>query len=235
MVRLNEMVVNGKSTDDLPFFCVVEVNDAPKKSIKKDKLYETDFSNGYSRQSVEAFKGYDKTYNFYLHNVEMTDIREFTTFISDTGWFTPSDDRDVKYIYEKSELEFDELDAVNGYVCNVTFTCQPFAMENEHTTDLGSRVFNHTNAPMYPFIEIRGKTGNPTYLQIGDQRMTFKEIQDVIFIECKHGYQDVYSSGGRKLNNETKGDFFEIQPGENTVMKGQGITSVKITERWGWR
>lgn len=234
LVRSNELIINGRSSDSLPFYCVVEELDAPKKSEKKDKVFETDYADGYAVQTIDAYSGYERVYNFYLHNVVSSQIRQFKTFIPDSGWFKPYDD-DLKYYFVKSALVFEPLDSVNGYVCVVTFFCQPFGMEDEVTNDLGDKLYNHTNAPMYPLIEIRGATGEETYLQIGDQKMTFKEIQDVIYIECKPRYQDAWSSGGRKVNNEIKGPFFEILPGENIVTHGQGITSIKITERWGWR
>lgn len=256
------MIVNGRSTDDLPFFCVVETNDAPKKSEKKDDVFETDYADGYAVQKIDAYSGNERVYNFYLHEVTNKEIRQFKTFVPDEGWFTPSDD-DLKFYFVKSLLEFEPLDSVNGYVCVVTFFCQPFGMEEETGTIIGndamtvvgiewdksssstaehvyylqsaSQIINHTNAPMYPLVEIRGATGNETFLQIGEQRMTFKEIQDVIYIECKPRFQDVWSSGGRKINNEVSGPFFEIQPGENPILKGEGINFIKITERWGWR
>lgn len=234
MLRINELIINGKSTADLPFYCAVLELDPPQKSEKKDKLFETDFASGYSKQSVRAYSGIEKQYKFYLYDMEETDIQEFKTFIADEGWFRAWGSQ-LKYVFVKSTLEFSHLDDVGGYEVLVTFSCQPFGLQDESTKNLDNRIYNPTNAPMYPFIEIRGAIGTETYLQIGSQRMTFKEIQDVIYIECKPHYQDVYSSGGRKLNAETKGPFFEIQPGENEVLKGPGITSIKITERWGWR
>lgn len=234
MVRLNELIINGRSTDSLPFYCVVETNSAPAKSEKKDNVFENEHTDGYSKQTIDAYGGKERVYTFYLHDVEASQVREFMSFVADEGWFKPADD-DLKYYYVKSTLDFETLDAVNGYTCQVTFFCQSFGMESERTTDLGTNLFNHTNAPMYPLVEIRGQSGVETFLQIGQQRMTFKELQDVIYIECQPRQQNVYRSASNLLNADTRGPFFEIQPGDNKVTKGPGITSVKITERWGWR
>lgn len=235
MLYNNHLIINGKSTSGFPFFVAVEENAAPTKARKKDRVFSEEHTNGYLRRSIHAYEGVDKRYKFYLHDVDKKQLREFKAFIAPSGWFTPADEDDVKYYYEAVEVSFGVLDAVNGYECEVTFKCQPFALENNpETVQLGNLITNHTNAPMYPFIKITGRSSVETFLQIGSQRMTFKEIQDIIYIECRHGHQDVWASGMRKINGEVRGDFFEIMPGTHNVTKGSGIQSVEITLRWGW-
>lgn len=235
MFKTNELIINGKSTADFPFLIAVEELDPPQRAERKDKIFETDFSTGYLKQTINAYQGIVKTYKIYLHETSIEEFDKFKTFIADEGWFTPYNDPTRKYYFVKSEMKIEPMDKVNGYQVTVEFSCQPFAMEDEEVKQLGSQLVNHTNAPMFPLIKITGATGEETFLTIGDQKMTFKEIQDVIYIECKPLYQDAYSSGGRKVNNEVKGDFFVIEPGTHKVTKGQGISSVEITCRWGWR
>lgn len=228
------MIINGKSTYNLPFYCVVEELDPPQKAKRKDKLFETEHGTGYMKQTVDAYEPVERKYMFYLHNVQWGDIQMFKDFIADSGWFIPFNEK-YRYDYLKSELEFAKLDAVNGYEVDVTFYCQPFAYEDEVSKKLGTKLYNETNAPMQPKFEIRGTSGQPSYLKIGEQTMHFKSLPGVIYIECKHGHQDAWSSGGRKVNNLIKGDFFEVPPGVHEVEKGQGITEVTITERRAWR
>lgn len=262
LLETNKLIVNGRSTADLSFYCAVESLDPPQRAERKDRLYVTDTSNGYAKQTIDAYKAKEKRYQFYLYDINEMDIREFKVFISDSGWFIPYDES-LKYHFEKTTMSFEEKDEFGGYECEVIFYCQPFGMEDESSVIIGNdamtiigaewntesnptmervyflesatQIINHTNAPMYPLVEVRGAIGVPTFLQIGEQRMTFKEIQDVIYIESKPHYQDVYGSGGKKLNNIVRGDFFEIQPGTNKILKGEGISLIKITERWGWR
>ncbi|MGX7091178.1 hypothetical protein [Hutsoniella sourekii] len=235
MLKYNEFIINGKSTASLPFFVAVEINSSPQKSKKKDKFYEPTHLTGVAVQSVEAYEPITKEYIFYLLDVDASQIRQFKTFVTDSGWFTSYDDPDLRYHFVESVLGFDELDMTNGYKVKVKFICQPFGMEKEVTEPLGSSLNNHTNAPMYPKLKITGQIGQQTSLKIGQQTMYFKEIQDVIYIECKPGYQDAWSTGGRKVNREIRGPFFEVQPGDNAVVKGPGIKQVEITKRWGWR
>lgn len=235
MLKTNEFICNGKRLTDLPFYVVCEVLAPPTRSDKKNILTELPFVNGVVVQDVDAYSTVPKEYAFYLHDVTSADVRKFKAFFPDRGEFTPYDEPDLRFIYESVHLSFSVLDNVGGYEVTATFTCQPFAYEEEKTMTLGSTITNHTNAPMHPKLKITGKTGSETYLKIGEQVMRFKEIQDVIYIECKHRHQDAYSSGGRKVNNEVKGDFFEIPVGIHRVEKGQGISSVEITTRWCWR
>ena len=235
MLKINYLIINGSSTQGLPFYVEVEELSAPNKSKKKNKFFETQHANGLIVQEIDAYEPIEKPYKLYLHGVDEKGLRQFKSFITDRGTFTPSNENDLTYYFEDVEMEIKPIDAVGGYEVEVNFICQPFGFEKEITEPLGNTIVNHTNAPMYPRIKITGLSANQTYLKIGNQTMYFKEIQDVIYLECKHGFQDAWSSGGRKVNHEVKGDFFEIQPGTHSVTIGPGISSVEITKRWGWR
>lgn len=234
MVELNALIINGESTADLPFFCGVTDNSPPARAIKKNKIYELEHVNGAVVQSINAYGLVEKTYNFYLHDVTVANVRRFKSFIGYSGWFTPSDDLGIRYKFINAVPTVEPLDMTDGYRVSVVFTCEPFAYENESVGVLGASIVNHTNAPMYPLIKLTGTTGANTFLQIGNQRMTFTSgINGVVFVECKHGFQDVYTSTS-SINNQIRGPFFEIEPGTHSVTKGTGITAVEITKRWGW-
>ena len=86
---------------------------------------------------------------------------------------------------------------------------------------------------MYPLVTVVGDSGSAT-LKIGEQEMVFHDgIQGRYFIECKHGFQDVYDNVGKKYNHTISGDFFEIQQGESKIAF-TGIRQLSIKERWGW-
>lgn len=235
MPQYNELIINGRSTGDLPFFCAVEENSAPTRAEKKNKYHDLDMVNGLAVQTIEAWLPVSKIYRFYLHDATKADVRKLKSFIGYAGWFTPFDDPNIHYNFVNAIFESEPLDEFNGYTITATFTCEPFEYEPERTSTLGSSIKNHTTAPMYPKIVIAGMIATSTFLQIGNQRMTFPSgIDTKVTIECKHGLQNVLDKTGNKMNSKVRGPFFEITPGEHAVTKGTGITKVEITERWGW-
>lgn len=235
MPKLNELIINGRSTSDLPFFCAVEENSAPTRASKKNKYHDLDMVNGAVVQTINAWSPIPKTFQFYLKEVTKSDVRKLKEFIGFSGWLTSADDPDIRHVFIDASFDSEPLDEFNGYTVTVTFTCEPFEYEPESETTLGSSVVNHTNAPMYPKVTITAATTSSTYLEIGSERMTFPNgFNGTITIECKHGIQDVKNSLGASINNQVRGPFFEILPGTHTVTKGTGITTVKILNRWGW-
>lgn len=235
MPKFNELIVNGRSTGDLPFFCGVTENSSPTRARNKNKYSDLEMVNGVVVQTIDAWEPIDKSYIFYLYDVSKSDIRVFKSFIGYSGWFTPFDDPDIHYNFVDAVFESEPLDEFNGYTITVTFTCEPFEYESEKVTNLSNSIKNHTTAPMYPKLVIKAKTTSSTFLQIGDQRMTFPNgIDTSVTVECKQGLQNVLDKTGNKMNSKVRGPFFEITPGEHAVTKGTGITKVEITERWGW-
>lgn len=235
MPEYNELIINGRSTSDLPFFCGVEENSAPTRAEKKNKYYDLEMANGVAVQTVEAWKAVTKAYRFYLHEATKNDVRKLKAFIGYTGWFTPSDDPDIRYIFVNALFESEPLDEFNGYTVTVIFTCEPFEYEPETVSALGATIKNETNAPMYPKITITANTGSSLFLKIGSQTMTFtKGIIGTVIIECKHGMQDIKDSSGKRINSQVRGPFFEILPGSHTVTKSPAITNIQILKRWGW-
>lgn len=235
MPEYNELIVNGRSTGDLPFFCGVEENSAPTRAEKKNKYHDLDMLNSVAVQTIEAWSSVSKTYQFYIHDATKADVRKLKAFIGYSGWFTPFDDPEIHYVFVNAVFSSEPLDEFNGYTVTATFTCEPFEYEAEKVSTLGSSITNHTTAPMYPKVVITGNVATSTFLQIGSQRMTFPSGVDTkVTIECKHGLQNVFDKSGNAINSKVRGPFFEIEPGTNVVTKGTGITSIQITERWGW-
>lgn len=235
MFKTNEIIINGRSSADLPFPCAVEELDPPQRAEKKDKVFESDFVSGYLKQSIEAYSGKVKKFKIYLYDIDPEGFNLFKEFIADYGTLVPYNEPHLTYHFVKSTIELQPMDLTGGYEATVEFYCQPFGMEEERTLPLDSSIENKTNAPMYPLIKLTGQTSQPTFLQIGKQRMEIKEIQGILFIECQHGKQNAYTTGGKLCNNHISGDFFMIPSGKHLITKGQGIAGGMITCRWGWR
>lgn len=235
MITYNQLMINGKSTADFPFPIFVEELPGLSMAKKKDKLFETDYQNGYVKQSVSAWESLSLVFKFYLHNVSRSQLREFKKLFVNEGTLVRYDDSDMHYNYLSVNLESEPIAETFGYEVTATFVCEPFEYEQEKEIVVTNKIVNHTNAPMHPLIKVKGNTQAETTLTIGKTTMVFKEgIDTLVEIECKDGYQNVRDKSGRLINNKIKGDFFEILPGESVVTKGAGITEVKLLARWGW-
>lgn len=235
MIELNSLILNGKSSADFPFFVAVEEVPGVLMPTKKDKIYQHEHMNGSVKQSINAWESITLEFIFYLHDVTRSDLRKFKSWFKPQGTLTRYDDPDMHYEYIQVNVSSKALDDTSGYEVTAVFLCQPFEFEKETEVVLGTTIRNETSAPMYPKIMIKGDTGEETYLKIGRQSMYFKQgVRNGAVIECKQGYQNITDLNGREINNQVKGDFFEITPGAHTVVKGKGITEVKMVTRWGW-
>lgn len=234
MFKVNELIINGRSSEDLPFNLLISENSAPQRTERKDRLEEFPHVTGVHKQTVNAYSPISKEYKGYMWQVTPYDRRLLKAWLGFEGWFTPSDDPDLRYIYERVTVEFEPVDSQGGYEFKILFLCQPFAYEPEQSLLLGSTLTNHTNAPMFPRLLIKGKSKEKTYLQIGQQRMTINRLDEPYTIECQYGHQDAWASGGRKVNHLVRGDFFEIPPGTHRVYRSKEIKEVRMLARWGW-
>lgn len=233
----NALTINGVSTATLDFDCLVETNSPITMGKKKDILHEGEMVNGVLLQSIEAYEPVEKPYIFYLSNVTKDQARKFKALFDPTGWFTPYDDPNIRHYYYSFTMESEPLDDVDGYRVTVTFLCDPFEYEPEKVVTLGTSIVNHTNAPMFPKLEVLGSVATQQTLTIGAQTMIFKNgIPIRVWVENKLGAQNVTNNSGANINSQVKGPFFVIPPKKTVaVSKTSGITSVKMTTRWGWR
>lgn len=235
MIKLDSITINGKSSADFPFYVAVEEVPGISMPTKKDKIYQHEHMSGAVKQTINAWEALPLEFIFYLYDVTRSELREFKRWFKSEGTITRYDDPDMHYEYLSVSVESKPLDQVGGYEVTATFLCQPFEYEREKELDLESTLVNHTTAPMYPRLTIKGNTTSESYIRIGNQTMYFKKgIKEGLIIECKHGYQNVFNLNGTIINNQVKGNFFEVMPGTHPVTKGTGITEVKILTRWGW-
>lgn len=238
MIDYNSLVINGKSTADLPFFVAVEEVPGLTKAQKKDKLYKLDHVNGAVKQSIDAWETVPHKFKFYLHEANRSDLREFKRFIGYEGYFVRYDDPSIHINFLSAIVSSEPLDEFDGYEVEVEFECEPFEYEEEREVDITSQteITNDTTAPMYPKVVVEAASASPMYLSIGHQQLSFpKGLNGKYEIECKHGQQNITNlTTGELANDIARGPFYEIQPGSCAIQKSAGFTSIKMTTRWGW-
>ncbi|HEP1182155.1 hypothetical protein [Streptococcus pyogenes] len=131
-----------------------------------------------------------------------------------------------------------KINAVNMKSWRVTLklALYPFryAKGISDVTITGNGNINNTgNVFSEPKIVVEG-TGKGT-LTIGKQVMELN-LSGKATIECKHGQQCVYDTGGNVKNSiRIRGSFFEIQPGTQGIAVSGGITRLTISPRWRYK
>ena len=239
-LRYNHLIINGRSTEDLPFLIAIEKNSAPVKARKKNIYNELDSVSGLVVQTVDAWEPVERIYTFYMYDVTLSDVRRFKKFVGQSGQITPYNDQEMHYNYYSSEINFETMDENDAFHQNyqgtISFICEPFEYEEEQTVVVGSTITNYTSAPMYPRLTVYGNSSAKQSLTIGDQTMVFKRGPNPLWtIECKFGEQNVYDQYDQLSNSEITGDFFVIPPDSKVVIvKTAGITKIEMLARWGW-
>ena len=239
MITMNELIVNGKSTADFSFDVYVTKNAGYNYAKKKNMLFENTYGTGAIKNEVNAYPPIEKVYTIHCPFATLQDMREITTWASDSGTLIPSDEPDVYYEILDVYITDARIHEVTGYLVDVVFTTMPFGYElYEQTRRLtnGDSVMNHTNAPMYPRIDIYGNSGTETSLQIGNQLIKLRYLNQKVTIESKPLEQNIYDKDGRELNSVMNGDFIEIKEGTtNRIVISSGIERIEMLERWAWR
>lgn len=236
----NHLIINGRSSADLPFLIAVEKNSAPVKARKKNIYNELDSVSGLVVQTIDAWEPVERNYTFYLYDVTLSDVRLFKQFVGQSGQITPYNDQEMHYNYYSSEIDFETMDEDDAFHQNyqgtISFICEPFEYEEEQTVTVGSTIVNHTSGPMFPRLTVYGNTNARQTLTIGDQTMIFKRgVNPSITVECKFGEQNAYNQYGNLINSDIIGDFFVIPPDSTVkVTKTAGITKIDMLARWGW-
>lgn len=239
-LEYNHLIINGRSSADLPFLVAVETNAAPVKAKKKNIHNELEHVNGLVVQTIDAWEAIEKKYTFYLYDVSMRDMRLFKKFLGNTGEFTPYNDPDIHFNFYAVEFVSETQDLLDGYHDNykieVTFLCEPFEYEKERWVTNLQSLSNFTNAPMWPRLKLYGNTSGRQSLTIGNQTISLTEgIKEFVEIECKHGHQTITDNFGYEINRQMVGPFFTIPIERDIrVIKTSGITRVDMLQRWGW-
>lgn len=238
MTRINELIVNGKSTADFPFDVYVTNNAGYNYAKKKNVLFESTYGTGAAKNEINAYPPIQKSYTIYCPDATLQDMRQITTWAKDEGQLIASDEPDVYYEILDVVITDAPLHDVRGYLVEITFTTMPFGYELFQTTRRivgNGSIFNHTNAPMFPRIDVYGTSASEVQLTIGKQTIKLRTLDTKITIESKPLEQNVFDKNGRELNSVMAGDFIEIEK-DNTseITMSSQIQRIEILERWAW-
>lgn len=235
---IDELIVNGRSSVDFDFPIFVEQNDGFRFPKKKNKLIETEYSTGAIKDTVNAWPPIPKEYLLHCPTATLKDMRKIKLWAEDNGRLIAADEPDVFYEILDVEIPHSPIADTHGYQINIIFTVQPFGFElnpQVRTYQNGSTIVNHTNAPMYPRIDVYGNHNEQTSIQIGQQTIYLRRLQTKNTIECKYLEQNIFDQYGVPINSTMRGDFFEIHKNSSHVITlGTGIERIELLERWGW-
>lgn len=158
-------------------------------------------------------------------------------FMSKTGYcrledtFHPDEFRLAKYT-GALEMEAVRINDIGHFL--LRFDCKPqrFLKSGETATEFTSSgsINNPTRMVALPLVRVYG-TGQ---LTIGGATININTNSSYTDIDCD--IQDAFCSGTNLNGNIelSSGNFFQLNPGNNYVSFGSGITRVIITPRW-WR
>ena len=213
-LHYNELIFKGKSTADFPFEIFVIENDGINKGKRKDKIFTSDDMSGGIVRTSTAYELVEKSYKLLIHNVRLNQVNELLVWLEGSGKLISSDNPGRYYEVLTVSAVRARLGEVDEYEIDVV-------------------INNETNVIMYPKITLYGNSTGGTSLTIGNQVVRLKQLSEKLVIECKQGEQNVYDKNGNLLNSVMLGAFFEIKPGVNGIVLGNGITRLEIECRWG--
>lgn len=239
MVNLNQLIINGKSNSDFPFDVYVTNKAGYNYAKKKNILDESTYITGATKNEVNAYQPIEKPYTIICPTADLKELREITAWLSDSGTLISDEEPDVFYEILDVDVANAPKDVGGWYPIDVVFTTMPFGYELNQVTKTytsGQQVINHTNAPMFPRIDIYGNSSTETTIQIGNQTVKLRYLNEKITIESKPLEQNVYDKNGRELNSVMSGNFIEFEEGTmNRIVLSSGIQRIEMLERWGWR
>lgn len=116
---------------------------------------------------------------------------------------------------------------------DLEFNCKPQRFlksgeEEREYTESGASIYNETMTKALPLIRVYG-TGA---LSIGNETITISSANEYTDIDCD--LMDAFK-GTTNCNNNivlSSGEFFHLDPGENGITFGSGISKVIIKPRW---
>ena len=216
------LVFNGTSTYGAP------VRDYTTVAIpgKNGELY---IDNG-------RFKNIKMTYHCGVKKPVDKHLRDLRNFLGTHSGYQRLEDSYQPETFRLAMLSKDILPEVSVRgrigVLDLEFNCKPqrFLKSGEEETEYsnGSVIYNDTMMRALPWIRVYG-TG---VLAIGDETITINSANGYTDIDCD--LMDAYKGSANCNGNITlnSGEFFHLDPGENGVSFGSGITRVIVKPRW---
>ena len=212
-----------------------KVYDAPEREFERISIPGR---NGDLLIDNGRYSNYELEYDAIIYeNFDRNLSNLKNLFMSKTGYcrledtFHPDEFRLAKYT-GALEMETVRINDIGHFL--LRFDCKPqrFLKSGETTVEFTSSgsINNPTRMVSLPLVRVYG-TGQ---LTIGGNTIKINTNSSYTDIDCD--LQDA-SRSGTNLNGNielSSGKFFQLNPGNNYVSFGSGITRVIITPRW-WR
>lgn len=116
----------------------------------------------------------------------------------------------------------------------VVFNCRPFKYATNNApvtiTSSGTNLINTGTLMSEPIIEVFG-SGDIT-LQINKQSVTLIGVSGKIILNSV--LQDAYDDMLQNQNSKMRGEFFDLQVGNNYISWTGNVTKLVITPNWRW-
>lgn len=116
----------------------------------------------------------------------------------------------------------------------IVFNCRPFKYATNNSpitiTSSGTNLINTGTLMSEPIIEVFG-SGDIT-LQVNEQVVTLIGVSGKIILNSV--LQDAYDDMLQNQNSKKKGDFIELQVGNNQISWIGNVTKLAITPNWRW-
>lgn len=160
--------------------------------------------------------------------------------LSGAGYKRLEDDYDTEHFRMAAfsgPLDFDVKFLNRIGEATLKFNCKPqrFLKSGEHPVAVtsGTVLHNPTAFPALPLITVRGSGAGP--LIIGDTIVEIYDLMDQLTLDSE--LQDAYRHVGDGAPENKNGciyapKFPALQPGDNEIVFGGGITGVTIIPRW---
>lgn len=233
---LGEIIINGKSSKD---FNVYLTDAEAYGTAERDfESIEVDGRNGNLIIDNGRYKNRDIEYPCVILDDFVDNYSAFIGYIlNQRGYiriestFNPDE-----YIYGVFKGEVLPKTKTYGDKGNfkITFERKPqrFLKEGELPIEFNSNgsLYNLYSGTALPLVRVYG-TGS---VSIGSKAITVNSVDGYVDIDCE--IQDAYKgttncNSNITLNNYT---FFELVPGINNIILGNGISKIVITPRW-WK
>lgn len=254
--HFHDIFFNGKSLADFGVHCSGDgVFNSPEKDFE---TVEVPGRNGDLHIFNERFKNVDLTYKAFIvgddypsnygdsfyddarsdkaidFRARMRSLRAWLMYqngycrLEDT--YHPDEYRKALF---KGPLETEAVYLQAGEF-DLTFNCMPqrFLKSGEFATTYtdDAILFNPTLFESRPFVRVYGKGS----LTIGDRTITVLSTYNKSYIDIDCDIQDAYydSTNCNKYITLVDGEFFRLEPGDNSITLGSGITKIELTPRW---
>ena len=228
----NYVIFNGFDTTELGLIEELPYVDKAEKNVE---FIEIDGRHGFLTLDKNNYKPIDYSFKIIIKGKEKLDLLK--TNFKGSGRLILSYNPDRYYNATVISTITFERQIRDVYVCEVSFLLQPFAYELILQTFMYNAPFhlvNHTNTTARPIIKIYG-TGNGV-ININGNQIILKNINECVSgcLILNFELEEAYDFDNNLKNSSIKGDFLELQEGDNTIFFTGDIAQIEIIPNWRW-